>query len=143
MIVEYLVLFLIAFGAATLLPLYSEVALIGLMQDPAHNLYWLWFVATLGNTLGATLNWFMGRYLGYFENRRWFPFKADKLHHAQRWFNRYGWWSLLLSWAPLGGDAITFIAGLMRVPLHWFVLLTILSKGGRYAVVMWITLGLI
>ena len=139
--IDYLLLFLTAFGAATLLPMYSEVALIALMQTEHPNLVLLWSVATLGNVLGAVVNWVMGRYLTYFENRRWFPFKADKLHRAQAWFNKYGWWSLLLSWAPVAGDAITFIAGMLRVPLHWFVLLTIVSKGGRYLVLMAVTLG--
>jgi membrane protein YqaA with SNARE-associated domain len=140
---DLLLLFLTAFGAATLLPLYSEVVLIALMQAPDANQHALWLVATLGNTLGAVVNWFIGRYLSHFEQLSWFPFKMEKLHRAQHWFNRYGWWSLLFSWLPIGGDALTFIAGLMRVPLHWFLLLTLLAKGGRYAVLMWLTLGIL
>ena len=139
--ISYGLLFLSAFLAATLLPFYSEVVLITLLLE-GKPVFPLWLAATSGNTLGAAVNWVMGRYLTYFESRRWFPFKADKLHRAQAWFNKYGWWSLLLSWAPVAGDAITFIAGIMRVPLHWFVLLTIVSKGGRYLVLMAVTLGL-
>lgn len=140
---DLLLLFLSAFGAATILPFYSEVVLIAMMQQGHTSLTLLWLAATVGNTLGACVNWYMGRYLTHFEKRRWFPFKADKLHHAQRWFNRYGRWSLLFSWLPLGGDALTFIAGLMRVPWYWFLILTTVSKGGRYALLMWLTLGIL
>lgn len=132
---NYALLFISAFGAATLLPFYSEVTLLALLTkglDPAL----LWLVATVGNTLGAAVNWWLGRYLAHFEQRRWFPFKADKLHRAQAWFQRYGRWSLLMAWLPVGGDALTFIAGVMRVPLGWFMLLTALGKGGRYLVVV-------
>lgn len=44
---------------------------------------------------------------------------------------------------PLGGDALTFIAGMMRVNFWVFFLLTAIGKGLRYAVVILLTLGVI
>ena len=82
----------------------------------------------------------MGKYLVHFENRSWFPFKANKLHRVQRWYQKFGVWSLLLSWAPIGGDALTFIAGMMRVKLWQLVVLCAIGKGARYAVVISLTL---
>ena len=108
------------------------------LLSKGHNIYSLWAVATLGNTLGAAVNWLLGRYLNRFESRSWFPFKPEKLHRAQAWFQRYGCWSLLLSWLPIGGDALTFIAGIMRVRFSLFLLLTALGKGIRYAVVIYL-----
>jgi membrane protein YqaA with SNARE-associated domain len=131
----YLALFLVAFLAATLLPAYSEVLFAGLLAagyDPLA--LWLW--ATAGNTLGAAVNWVLGRYLLHFQDRRWFPFKPGSLGRAQRWFQRYGVWSLLLAWAPVGGDALTFIAGFLRVRFDLFLLLTAIGKGLRYAIVL-------
>ncbi len=136
------ILFFSAFGAATLLPFYSEVTLLALVNQ-GHDPYWLWAIATLGNTLGAVVNFVLGRYLTHFEDRKWFPFKPDKLHRAQGWFQRYGLWSLLFSWAPIGGDAITFIAGVMRVSWPVFLVLTFISKGGRYAILMLIYFGVV
>ncbi len=138
---NYLILFASAFGAATILPFYSELTLLAMVNQgmPAAT---LWAVATLGNVLGAWLNWWLGRYLRHFESRKWFPFKAHKLDHAQRWFQKYGYWSLLFSWLPIGGDAITFVAGVMRVHWTWFLVLTFVSKGGRYAVVLALYFGL-
>lgn len=135
---SYGLLFLSAFLAATLLPFYSEVVLVSLLLEGKPALA-LWFYATLGNTLGAWVNWVMGRYLLHFQQRRWFPFKPDTLHKSQAWFQRYGSWTLLLAWLPVGGDALTFIAGVMRV--RWWVLLLLcgIGKGARYAVVIWLT----
>ena len=142
---DTLSLFAVALLSATLLPGGSELmfgALV-LADEPASPLL-LWAVATAGNTLGAVVNWWLGGYLLHFyprwQSRPWFPFKADDLARSQRWFQRYGVWSLLLAWAPLVGDGLTFIAGIMRVRLLYFVLLVALGKGARYAVLLWLLL---
>jgi membrane protein YqaA with SNARE-associated domain len=41
-----------------------------------------------------------------------------------------------MSWAPIGGDALTFIASLMRVCFDVFVILTGIGKGMRYAILL-------
>lgn len=131
----YLSLFLVAFVAATLLPAYSEVVFAGLLAL-GHDPLALWAWATAGNTLGAVVNWLMGRYLLHFQERRWFPFRAGSLERGQQWFQRYGVWSLLLSWAPIFGDALTFVAGVMRVRFGVFFVLTAIGKGARYAILL-------
>lgn len=131
----YLGLFAAAFLAATLLPAYSELVFAGLLAA-GHDPWALWAWATAGNTLGAALNWVLGRYLLHFQDRKWFPFRADSLGRAQGWFQRYGVWSLLMAWAPVGGDALTFIAGMMRVKFWQFLLLTGAGKGARYAILL-------
>ena len=135
MLEGYLGLFLVAFLAATLLPAYSEVLFVGLLAA-GYDPWALWAWATAGNTLGAAVNWLLGRYLLHYQDRSWFPFKPDTLGLAQRWFQRYGVWSLLLSWAPIVGDSLTFIAGLMGVRFSLFLLLTALGKGARYAMML-------
>lgn len=137
----YFLMFISAVGAGSLLPLYSEVALVTFLDDG--NPVLLWLAATVGNTLGAALNWVFGSYLTHFETRAWFPFKPEKLHRAQRWFQRYGVWSLLLAWLPVVGDPLTFVAGVMRVHLGLFLLLTAIGKGLRYLVVIGLYLNLI
>ena len=95
-------------------------------------------VATLGNTLGAVVNWALGRYLLHFQDRRWFYFSRGQIERAQRWFQRYGFWSLLLAWAPVGGDALTLIAGIMKVRIGLFLLLVGTGKALRYISVAWV-----
>ncbi|ALP52966.1 hypothetical protein Tel_07245 [Candidatus Tenderia electrophaga] len=131
----YLSLFGFAFLAATILPAYSEVMLAG-MVAAGYDPFMLWAWATAGNTLGSALNWVLGRYLLHFKDRRWFPFRLNSLQRAQSWFQRYGVWTLLLAWMPVGGDALTFIAGMMRVRFIVFFVLTGIGKGVRYAILL-------
>lgn len=134
-------LFLVALLSATLLPGYSEVLFAGLLAAGGEP-FSLWAWATLGNTLGSAVNWVLGRYLLHFQDRKWFPFRNDTMGRAQQWFQRWGIWSLLLAWAPIGGDALTFIAGLMRVHFGIFFLLTAIGKGARYAILLGLVEGL-
>ncbi|MET1068792.1 MAG: YqaA family protein [Pseudomonas prosekii] len=137
----YIGLFLAAFGAATLLPLQSEALLVGLLLS---NNYWLWSllaVATLGNVLGSLVNWWLGRGIERFRERRWFPVSPKHLETARKHYQRYGHWSLLLSWLPIIGDPLTLVAGVMREPLGRFLLIVTVAKGARYAVLALVTLG--
>lgn len=131
-------LFAAAFGAATILPFQSEVVFVGLQLAGTVSLTSLIVVASIGNTLGAVVNYVMGRGIERFRHRRWFPANAAQMARAERWYARWGVWTLLLSWAPLG-DAFTVIAGVLRTPVWLFLLLVTIAKTGRYIVLAWIT----
>jgi membrane protein YqaA with SNARE-associated domain len=137
--VAFLGLFLAALIAATLLPLQSEAVLVGLLLA-GHSPWWLLLVASAGNVLGATINWWLGRGIDRFVDRRWFPVGPKALARAQRGYARYGRWTLLLSWAPIIGDPLTLVAGVMRERLPVFLLLVTIAKVTRYAVLIWVTL---
>lgn len=96
-------------------------------------------IATVGNSLGAIINWALGRYLLHFRDRRWFYFKEKQIEKMQYWFQHYGIWSLLFAWLPLGGDALTFIAGMMRVRLIVFLPLVMIGKSVRYIALVYFT----
>ena len=64
-----------------------------------------------------------------------------KRGRAQGWYRRYGRWSLLLSWAPLVGDPLTVVAGVMREPFPVFLLLVALAKTGRYVALTAVTMS--
>ena len=134
---SYLVLFSSAFLAATILPFSSEVVLFALAMQGEPG--WLIIaVASLGNTLGAAVNWYLGRFLLHFQSHKWFYFSQDQLERGQRWFARYGVWSLLFAWMPIGGDALTFIAGVMKVRFVFFLILVGAGKTLRYVVVFYL-----
>lgn len=137
----YLGLFLSALGAATLLPLQSEAVLVGLLLGGKHSVWLLLAVATTGNVLGAVINWLLGRYIDHLRDKPWFPVSAAQLDKAQGHYQRYGHWSLLLSWMPVIGDPLTLVAGILREPFWKFLLLVTLAKGGRYLVLALLTLG--
>ncbi|SDX31831.1 YqaA family protein [Roseicitreum antarcticum] len=136
--ISMLTLFVAAFLAATVVPFQSEVVLLGMQLTGIAPLWLLLIVASIGNILGAFINYAIGVRLEHFRDRRWFPMNAAKLERAQRWFNTYGVWTLLLSWAPVLGW-FTVVAGIMRTPLWQFTLLVSIAKTGRYAVVIWLT----
>lgn len=140
-LVVYVGLFLLALVAATLLPAQSEAALAGLLLSGAYSKAGLLAAATLGNTLGSLVNWLLGRSIEHYRERRWFPASAEQLERAQRWYRRYGRWSLLLSWLPIVGDPLTLVAGVMREPLPSFLLIVALAKAGRYLALAALTLG--
>jgi membrane protein YqaA with SNARE-associated domain len=134
-------LFFVALGAASLLPVASEPLLIGLLLAGTIDPWLLVIVASVGNTLGSLINYGLGRMVERFRHRRWFPASEASLDRAQSWYHRWGRWSLLLSWAPIFGDPLTLVAGIMREPLASFILLVAIAKTARYVALTLITLG--
>ena len=133
-------LFLVALLSASILPLQSEAVLVGLLLSDNYPVELLLMVASVGNVLGSLLNWYLGKYLQHFQQRRWFPVKPEQLDKASRWYLKYGKWSLLLSWVPIIGDPLTVIAGVLREPFLPFLLLVTIAKVSRYLVLAGVTL---
>ena len=134
-------LFLSALIAATVLPAQSELLLAALLRSGDWSTSGLLASASVGNVFGSLLNYGLGRGAEAFSDRRWFPASAAALARAQRWYGRYGRWSLLLSWMPVIGDPLTVAAGLLREPIWGFLLLVTIAKVGRYVVLTIAVLG--
>ena len=131
-IAVYATLFIVAFAAATILPLQSEAVFTGLVLTGRYSTIGLLAVASIENIGGSALNWLLGYWVARFSHRRWFPVKEAALERARRQYQRYGKWSLLLSWLPLIGDPLTVVAGVMREPFPVFLILVTIAKCGRY-----------
>jgi len=130
----YLTLFLAAFLSATLLPMGSEALL--LYDLSAGMIPWLiWGVATAGNTLGALLNYWLGMKGEHYLERKGY-LSGIKMAKARQGFEKWGGWILLLSWMPVVGDPLTFMAGVLQYRFRLFVIIVALSKGVRYAVLI-------
>ncbi len=128
-------LFAASFLAATLLPLSSEVVL-GLLLMQGLDPVTLVLVASLGNLLGALLNYVVGRGGAVFL-RRWIEPDAERNHRALALYKRYGTISLLFAWVPIIGDPLTVVAGILKVDLRLFLFLVGTGKLARYAAVGW------
>ena len=138
MLTATLALFFSALLAATILPFSSEVFLYALLQGEegwTSTTLLTIAVATLGNVLGACINWWLGKELLRFRHKRWFYFDDRQIARAEAWFQRYGVWTLLLSWVPVVGDPLTLIAGFLRVRFALFLLLVATGKLLRYVIV--------
>ena len=128
--IAYVALFASALIAATILPMQSEAVLVGLLIEGQYPVLTLLIVATVGNVLGSVVNWYIGRFLLRFKDRRWFPASDHQLARAERWYRR-----------AQVGDPLTVMAGVLREPLVSFVLLVTLAKGTRYVFLATLTLA--
>jgi membrane protein YqaA with SNARE-associated domain len=133
----YLILFFSALGAATLLPIYSEAVLLYDLSA-GYPPFWLWLAATLGNTIGSLINYYIGlKGENYLEKRGYLS--VEKMQKYRARFKKYGGYLLLLSWMPVIGDPITFVAGVLRYNLRRFILIVFIAKGMRYALLIWLS----
>ena len=128
----YLTLFISAFAAATILPAQSEALLAYQVSIAPDAVIKLVAVVTLGNVLGATFNWWLGRLTENFRAKKWFSANEKQLQKAEQFYRKYGRYSLLLSWVPIIGDPITIVAGILREPMLSFVMLVTVAKCARY-----------
>ena len=133
----YVTLFFISFFAATILPVSSELTLVGMLSAKSYESYLLLFFASLGNILGSCVNWYLGIHFIKFQNKKWFPFSQNGISKASFWFNKYGQWSLLFAWVPLIGDPLTFIAGTLKTNFIKFLLFVSFGKIARYCIVIY------
>ena len=107
----------------------QTVTLLGLKL---HTPFWA-FVAmalagAIGNTVGSLLGWGIGAYGGrpFLERSgRFLHVTPDKLARAERWFDRFGNAAVFLGRVtPLIRSFISYPAGIVRMPLGRFTLLT-------------------
>jgi membrane protein YqaA with SNARE-associated domain len=125
-----------AFVAATLLPAQSEAVFLGLLAAKGAAPLALFLTASLANTMGSIVNWWLGRLIARHGVER-LPARLRpdpaRFAQAQAFFARFGWPSLLLAWLPLVGDPLTFVAGTLNYPFARFAALVLIGKAGRYA----------
>jgi membrane protein YqaA with SNARE-associated domain len=126
----YFILFASAFLSATLFPFGSEALLVYDIQA-GYNIYWLLLFATIGNTLGSSVNYFLGlKGEGYIEKKS--LVKKRYIYRTKIYFDKYGSFCLLFSWLPIIGDPVTFIAGVLKYDFKKFIFIVLLAKFLRY-----------
>lgn len=120
-------LFFVSLLAATVLPGGSELALIAFIGHFPHDTQAALLAASVGNTLGGMSTYLIGRLI-----------KQTALPPRIEWVRRFGPPVLLLSWAPVVGDALCLAAGWLRA--HWLACLIWMAAGkaARYAFVIYL-----
>jgi membrane protein YqaA with SNARE-associated domain len=127
-------LFIGSFLASTLLPGGSEAMLLWELRQAPEQIYLLWGVASLGNTLGGLSSWLIGWWLA-----RHFPQRGLRDARQQRALQRmarYGSPILLLSWLPVIGDPLCLAAGWSGVRFIPAALLIGIGKALRYGILV-------
>ena len=126
--------FIVATVSATLIPMGSEPVLFAYVSLNPQD-YWLAIaVATLGNTIGGMINW----WLGLLARNAYESLKGETNSRAQAWLEQKGPPMLLLSWLPAIGDPLCLVAGWLR--LNWLQCLIYMAIGKllRYITLTWL-----
>jgi len=117
--------FIISFVSATLVPLGSEPAVFAVCKANP-SLFWpAMAVATLGNTLGGVVDYWIGYYAK----------KAFTKERSSRWFGwlaHYGAKTMLLSWVPGIGDPLCTLGGWLKLPFWPSITYMAIGKAARY-----------
>ena len=119
-------LFAAAFVSATVLPANSEIVLIAVLKAFPERFSEAIMVATVGNTLGGMTTYGLGRLV---------PSSKVPAARVMAWVRRYGAWALIVSWAPIVGDAMCAAAGWLRVGVVPAIAAMAVGKLARYLVV--------
>jgi membrane protein YqaA with SNARE-associated domain len=147
------------------LPLGSEPAVFGYIKLNPEMFWPAILVATLGNTVGGAIDWWLGYWakLAVVKYRRRRQQHEHEIEHAEhrphpkrprkpsldaryfRWMKRIGPPSLLASWLPGIGDPLCTLAGWLRLRFWPSVMYMAIGKLARYLVMtvllLWIPDG--
>ena len=110
-----------------------DVVLLGTVLEPGLPAYLgIALAGTVGYAIGSVAGWALGLYGGrpLVERRgRWLHMDAEKLERAERWFERYGDLFVFVGRVtPLIRSFVAIPAGVLRVPLPRYTLLTLLGS---------------
>ncbi len=127
--------FVVALISATLLPLGSEPAVFGYVKLNPEQLWIAIIVASIGNTLGGAINYWMG--YGAKE-----AVAKDKQTRYFTWFEKLGPKALFFSFLPVVGDPMCAVAGWLKLRFWTCVAWIALGRVVRYSVMtsilMWV-----
>ncbi|XKH53246.1 DedA family protein [Citricoccus nitrophenolicus] len=106
--------------------------------SPWEALIW----ATVGSVLGALMLYGLGAWLGrrrLYRIADWLPLvDIDDVEKTERWFNRYGYWTVLLGrMVPIFRSLISIPAGIERMNLWLFTLFTLIGSGIWNTIFVW------
>jgi membrane protein YqaA with SNARE-associated domain len=105
--------FIVCLISATLVPVGSEFAVIGLVKlNP--ELFWpAIVVATIGNTIGGGISW----WTGYGAEALYERISDKRINaRAMKWLEGFGPKACLLAWLPVIGDPLCAVAGWLKLP---------------------------
>eukprot|EP01030_Chromulinospumella_sphaerica_P018382 gene18382-18242_t len=117
--------FLVSLISATLVPLGSEPAVFAVVKANPALFCAAIGVATLGNTLGGAIDYWMG-----YQAKR--SFARERQSRWFHWLERYGAKTMLLSWLPGIGDPLCTLGGWLHLPFWPSIAYMAIGKLLRY-----------
>lgn len=129
----WVALSLLSFIAATIIPLSSEAALLAGIASGIPTTDAI-IACSVGNCAACATNYVLGRFLRDTFHARLIASRSGQA--ALSWMEKYGVWSLLLSWLPIVGDPLTIVAGVVHVRVVLFLLIVCTLRIARYFVLV-------
>ena len=130
----YIGLFLASFLSASVLPFGAEVVF-GVLVAQGLDLWACIIIATVGNTLGGMICFWLGS-LGKIETvEKYTKIKHAQVEKMQNWLHGRGALMCVFAGVPSIGDVVAIALGLMRANGWLVVLFMALGKFIRFAVV--------
>lgn len=115
------------------IPVPSEAIMVfgGFLAGQGKVAFWAVVVAGVaGNVIGSWIAWWVGREKGrdWALRWHWLHITPERLDAADRWFDRYGGWAVLVSRClPIIRTFISLPAGVARMPFWKFTVLTLIG----------------
>jgi membrane protein YqaA with SNARE-associated domain len=129
----YVGLMAFCFLAATVFPVASEAALVAALALKMPAIPSLVF-ATIGNCAGIVFNYWVGSKVEEKLLRQ--HLQKRPLARAYSFMQRWGKWSLLLSWLPVIGDPMTYLAGALKINFYLFIFVASGLRFLRYLIIV-------
>lgn len=125
---------ILAFLSGTVVPIASEVLQLFFL-GLGLNAVGITLVATLGNTLGG-ITCFM---LGFLAKKEWvlrfFKIPEKRFKRADVIIQKYGYWAAAISFAPVIGEVLLVVLGMLRADSVKVIVVMALGKLIRYALI--------
>ena len=127
-----IILFFVSVESATVIPPQTDILLLALFSAKKYSVILLLASAVAGSIIGGFVNYFIGRYIRVFENKKWFPIKQKYLKQTENLFQKHGRVALLLVGMPVVGDAVAVTAGMLHINPALFAISAAISRAARY-----------
>ena len=132
---------LISFLESSILPLpLQDLLLASMSLKNRPKAYYFAAICTIASVLGAVV----GYYIGVYAINLFLPI-LDKfnympgLYTAERYFNTYGIWIILIAgFSPIPYKLFTITAGMMAMPIIPFVAFSLIARGARYFLISYL-----
>ena len=132
---QYLLLFLSSFIAATFIPISSEGHLF-LLFNNGYSGFLLVLFASSGNVLGGMLTYYLGVLCKWDWIEKYLRIKKEKIIKTQKRIKKYGALVAFFTWLPVIGDVLAICLGVLKVNWKWVLVLMSLGKTLRYLVLL-------
>lgn len=133
-----LALFLLAFAEASFFPVPPDVLQMALALGEPRKSFKFAFISTIGSTLGGLLGYYIGFALMSTWGMRLLAFYGaiEKFDYLKELYSHYGATFLAIAgFTPIPYKVFTIASGAFKVNLIMFIVVSILSRAGRFFLV--------